>query len=144
MYRIMQIVHGGKLSRFSRISLQSQRFSSKFFFFCIIRCFELLYNRESFTANNKKIMEPRIFSTTNDLYYTVVDLLLHVGRGSDHTPIDGSSLNTHSLTSAPSSIKSGSHVWVTTDPNVLESPVVVPLSGIPGSPQTMTMYVMNN
>ena len=52
-YRIMQIIHGGKLSRFSRISLQSRMFSSKFFL-SIIRCFELLYNRESFPANSKK------------------------------------------------------------------------------------------
>ena len=34
-YRIMQIVHGEKLSRFSRISLQSRKFSSKFFLFII-------------------------------------------------------------------------------------------------------------
>ena len=34
-YRIMQIIRGGKLSRFSRISLQSRRFSSEFFsFYC--------------------------------------------------------------------------------------------------------------
>ena len=32
-YCIMPIVRGGKLSRFSRISLQSQRFSSEFFSF---------------------------------------------------------------------------------------------------------------
>ena len=31
IYRIMQIVCGGKLSWFSRINLQSQRFSSEFF-----------------------------------------------------------------------------------------------------------------
>ena len=78
------------------------------------------------------------------LQLRIVDLLSHVGRGSDHTPIDRLSLNTHSLSSSPLSTKPGSHVWVTTDPNVLESPVVVPLSGIPGSPQTMTTYVMSN
>ena len=38
LYRIMQIVRGGKLSRFSRISLQSQMFSSENFFL-VIRCF---------------------------------------------------------------------------------------------------------
>ena len=32
-YRIIQIVRSGKLSRFSRIRLQSQRFSSEFFLF---------------------------------------------------------------------------------------------------------------
>ena len=69
-YRIMQIVCGGKLSRFSWISLQPQRFSSDFFL-SIIRCFELLYNCESFPANNKKIMQPRNFSTVNDLHYMV-------------------------------------------------------------------------
>ena len=64
------IVHDGKLLQFSRISLQSQRFSSEFFFF-IIWCFRLLYNRESFLANNKKTMIPRNVSTANDLHYTV-------------------------------------------------------------------------
>ena len=70
-YRIMQIVRGGKLLRFSRISLQSWRFSSKFFL-SIVRCFKLLYNRESFPTNNKKIMQLRNFSTANDLHYTVL------------------------------------------------------------------------
>ena len=40
------------------------------FFFIIIRCFELLYNRESFPVNNK-IMQLWNFSTANDLHYTV-------------------------------------------------------------------------
>ena len=35
-------------------------------FFC-----ELLYNCESFPANNKKIMQPQNFSTANYLHYTV-------------------------------------------------------------------------
>ena len=35
-------------------------------FFC-----ELLYNRKSFPTNNKEIMQPRNFSTANDLHYTV-------------------------------------------------------------------------
>ena len=72
IYRIMQIVHGGKLLRFSRISLQSRRFPANFSFLLAIRCFKLLYNRESFLANNKKIMQPRNFSTANDLHYTVI------------------------------------------------------------------------
>ena len=78
------------------------------------------------------------------LQLRIVDLLSHVGRGSDHTPIDGSSLNTHSLSSAPLSIKPTSHVWVTTDPNVVEFPIVVPLSGIPGSPQLITKKSPSN
>ena len=49
----MQIARGEKLSRLSRISLQSQRFSSDFFL-SIIKCFKLLYNHETFPANNKK------------------------------------------------------------------------------------------
>ena len=72
-YHIMQIIRGGKLSQFSRISLQMQRFSSEIFFFHIIRCLELLYNCKSFSAN-KKIMQPRNFSTVNDLHYTVFDM----------------------------------------------------------------------
>ena len=35
-------------------------------FFC-----ELLYNCESFPANNKKIMQPQNFSTVNYLHYTI-------------------------------------------------------------------------
>ena len=72
-YRIMQIVRGGILSRFSRISLQLQKFSSEFFL-SIKRCFELLYNHESFSANNK-IIQPQNFSTANDLHYTVEIIL---------------------------------------------------------------------
>ena len=60
MYRIMQIVHGGKLSRFSWISLQLWRLSSEFFL-SIIRCFKLHYNRKSFPVNNEKIIQPRNF-----------------------------------------------------------------------------------
>ena len=36
-YRIMQIIRDGKLLRFSQINLQSQKFSSEFFFL-IIKC----------------------------------------------------------------------------------------------------------
>ena len=45
-------------------------------FLSIIRCFELLYNRESFPTNNKKIMQPCNFSTANNLPYTVSYLQL--------------------------------------------------------------------
>ena len=68
---------------------------------------------------------------------------MHVGRGSDHTPFDKSS-NMHSLWSAPSSIKPTSQVWVTTDPKVVDVPVVLPLIGIPGSPQSMTKSTSSN
>ena len=34
----------------------------------------MLCNRESFPANNKKGMQPRKFSTANDLHYTVYRL----------------------------------------------------------------------
>ena len=63
----MQIIHGEKLSQ---TNLQSWRFSSDF---CLsyYKVFDLLYNRESFPTNNKKIMQPRNFSTANDLHYTV-------------------------------------------------------------------------
>ena len=37
----MEIVHGKKLSRFSRISLQSQRFSSEFFSFISYKVFRI-------------------------------------------------------------------------------------------------------
>ena len=42
----------------------------RIFCFSITRCFELLYNRESFSTNNK-IMQPRNFYTANNLHYTV-------------------------------------------------------------------------
>ena len=38
----------------------------------------MLYNRESFPANNKKIMQPRNFSTVNDLHYTVLGAYINV------------------------------------------------------------------
>ena len=66
--------------------LVSNREGFQRIFLSIIRCFELLYNRESFPANNK-IMQPRNFSTVKDLHYMVlywnkllfqdVDLLSH-------------------------------------------------------------------
>ena len=34
--------------------------------------YELLYNRESFHTNNKNIMQPRNFSTANNLHYMVI------------------------------------------------------------------------
>ena len=52
--------------------LTSNREGFPAIFVClIIRCFDLLYNRESFPTNNKKFMQPRNFSTANDLHYTV-------------------------------------------------------------------------
>ena len=33
---------------------------------------ELLYNHESFSVNNRNIMQPQNFSTVNDLHYTVI------------------------------------------------------------------------
>ena len=48
-YRIMQIVHGGKLLRFSRISLQSQRFSSEFFFFISYKVFQIAVQSRKFS-----------------------------------------------------------------------------------------------
>ena len=73
-YHIMQIVCGGKLSRFLWISLQSQKFSSKFSFY-IIRCFlDSPHNRETFSANNKKCMQSQKFFTANNLHYTVYNV----------------------------------------------------------------------
>ena len=64
----MQIARGGKLSR---ISLQSQKFSSEFFLF-IIRCFlDRPHNRKTFSTNNKKYMQLQKFSTMNNLHYMV-------------------------------------------------------------------------
>ena len=57
------------MENFRELASNREGFPANFFLF-IIRCFELLYNRKSFPANNK-IMEPQIFSTTNDLHYTV-------------------------------------------------------------------------
>ena len=59
---------------FRGLASNGESFPVNFIFF-IIRCFELLYNRESFPANNK-IMQPRNFSTMNDLHYTVLATLL--------------------------------------------------------------------
>ena len=41
--------------------------------FCL-SYYKVLYNRESFPANNRKIMQPRNVSTANDLHYTVYDV----------------------------------------------------------------------
>ena len=69
LYRIMQIVHGGKFLWFSRISLQLRRFSSEFLlFYC--KVFQIAVQSRKFPANNK-IMQLRNFSTTNYLHYTV-------------------------------------------------------------------------
>ena len=55
---------------FRGLASNREGFPANFFFF-IIRCFELPYNHESFPVNNNKIMQPRKFSTANDLHYTV-------------------------------------------------------------------------
>ena len=49
----MQIFHGGKLSWFRGLASNREGLLANFFL-SIIRCFELLYNGESFPANNKK------------------------------------------------------------------------------------------
>ena len=61
------------MENFRGLASNREDFPVNFFFF-IIRCFELLYNREIFPANNKKTMQLRNFSTANDLRYTVIDL----------------------------------------------------------------------
>ena len=67
---IMQIVCGGKLSRFHRLASKDEDFPANLFFF-IRSCFGLLYNHKSFPVNNKKSTQPRNFSTANNLHYTV-------------------------------------------------------------------------
>ena len=57
------------MENFRGLASNREGFPAIFFFF-VTRCFELLYNRESFPANNK-IMQPRNFYTANDLHYTV-------------------------------------------------------------------------
>ena len=52
---------------FTRVSTLNCLLNARFFH-------ELLYNRKSFPANNKNIMQPRNFSTANDLHYTVLDI----------------------------------------------------------------------
>ena len=65
----------------------------------------------------------------------LLDLLSHVGRGGDHMPVVPSG-DIHSLWSAPSSTKPSLQVWLTTDSKVVDVPIVLPLAGIPGSPQS--------
>ena len=55
---------------FHRLASNRESFPVNFFF-VIIRCFKLLYNRKSFPTNNNKIMQPWNFSSANDLHYTV-------------------------------------------------------------------------
>ena len=69
---------------FRGLASNREGFPANFFFF-IIKCFELLYNRESFPANNKKIVQPQNFSTTNDLHYTVYALIFINNLGGGHT-----------------------------------------------------------
>ena len=57
----------------------------------------------------------------------------HVGKGADQFP-----LLKHSLSNSPTNLNPSSHVWLTTDPKVVDSPVVFPFKGTPGSPQLTT------
>ena len=75
-------------------------------------------------------------------------LLSQVGKGADQLP-----LAKHSLSNAPTSVNPSLHVWFTTDPKVvtrtsigtsvkvtfINVPEVLPLKGVPGSPQSTTM-----
>jgi len=72
----------------------------------------------------------------------LLDLLLHVGRGGDHMPVTPSG-DTHSLWSAPTSAKPSLQVWLTTDPKVVDL-IVLPLAGVPGSPQSITMRIVKH
>ena len=49
----MQIIRGETFRGFRRLASNHEGFPANFFFF-IIRCFKLLYNRESFPVNNKQ------------------------------------------------------------------------------------------
>ena len=69
----------------------------------------------------------------------------HVGRGADQLP-----LLKHSLWDSPINLYPSLHVWLTIDPKVVDSalisdgptvtivPVVLPFTGVPGSPQSTT------
>ena len=68
---------------FRGLASNRESFSANFSLLLAIRCFELLYNRESFPANNNKIMQPWNFSTANDLHYTVYEyfnLVFHISK----------------------------------------------------------------
>ena len=58
---------------------------------------------------------------------------MQFGRGADHMP-----LAKHSLSASPLSKKPPLQAWVTTDPKVVDVPVVVPSTGVPASPQSIT------
>ena len=64
----------------------------------------------------------------------VQSLLSQDGSGADQFP-----LSKHIRSSAPTSTKPSSQEWVITESKVVLIPVVAPLSGMPGSPQLMTM-----
>ena len=76
----------------------------------------------------------KITNTLCTLFLVKTDLPVQFGRGADHMAFDK-----HSLRVAPLSKKPSLQVWVTTDPKVVDVPVVVPLSGIPASPQSITV-----
>ena len=49
-----------------------------------VNCTLRLCNRESFPVNNKNGMQPRKFSTANDLHYTVINSVSAHAMGANH------------------------------------------------------------
>ena len=63
----MQIVRGGKLCGFRALASNREGFPANNFV-SYYKVFELLYSRESFSANNKIMQLQRNFFTANDLH----------------------------------------------------------------------------
>ena len=64
---------------------------------------------------------------------------MQTGNGSDQFPS-----GKHSRWFAPSRLYPTSQVWLTIEPNVVDVPIVSPLMGMPGSPQSITKNTSSN
>ena len=67
------------------------------------------------------------------MFVSIRSLLSQDGSSVDQFP-----LSKHVRSLSPTITKPSSQVWVATEPKVVKGAVVSPLSGVPGSPQSMT------
>ena len=77
-FRILPLIHSAITRYLMHVSTVNYLFLHGAGFFSELHN-DPICNRESFPANNKKSMQPRKFSTANDLHYTVNHSNLSIG-----------------------------------------------------------------
>ena len=80
----------------------------------------------------------RLVLLSSILIYLIPTLPLHIALMPDHLPDVP-----HVLIEDPDSLYPLLHLYLTVPPNVKMLPVLFPLEGVPGSPQSITKTILN-